>query len=120
VNQFPVINGRIYVIASYDFIVNRPLCCVINQQHLQWVASESSLHITQIVLLCGAPDSIGAHRIKRAHNFYFILFVSGGICMFDRLNSLVCNDIFKLPVVTSGRWRLRHSGGIVKEWNTAW
>ena len=45
--------------------------------------------------------------------------MSGGIGMFDRLNSLVCNDRFKLPVVTPGRWRLRHSGGIVKELNTA-
>jgi len=27
-----VINGPIYLIASYDFIVNSPSCCVINQQ----------------------------------------------------------------------------------------
>jgi len=63
----------------------------------------------QIVLLCWAPDYIAAHPIKHAHNVYFILFVSGGIGMFDRLNSLVCNDRFKLPVANSECWQLRHS-----------
>jgi len=36
-NQFYVVNGAIYLIASYDCFVNRPSCCVINQQ-LQWPA----------------------------------------------------------------------------------
>jgi len=30
------------LIVSYDFIVNWPSCCVINQQQLQWAASKSS------------------------------------------------------------------------------
>jgi len=65
-------------------------------------------------LLCGAPDYIGAHRIKHAHNFYFILFVCSGLGMCNRWNSLVCND--KL----NSHWRLRHSGVIGKELNTGW
>jgi len=73
--------------------------------------------LPQIVLLCRSPDSNGVYGIKHAH-FYFVLFVSGGIGMFDRLNSLVCNDRFKLPVVTPGGWRLRHTGVIMKELNT--
>ena len=40
-----VVNGAIYLISSYDFFVNRPSCCVTNQQ-LQWTASQSSSHIT--------------------------------------------------------------------------
>jgi len=33
-------------------------------------------------------------------NFYFVLFVSSGLGMRDRLNSLACNDRLKLPVAT--------------------
>jgi len=47
------------------------------------------------MLLCGASDYTAAHRIKHAHNFYFILFVSSELSMCDRLNSLVCNDRLK-------------------------
>jgi len=42
---------------------------------------------TQIVLLHEAPDYIGTHRIKNAHNYYCIIFVSSGLGMCDRLNS---------------------------------
>ena len=52
------------------------------------------------------------HR-KHAYNFYFILFVSSGLGMCDRLNSLICNDRL------NSQWRLRHSGVIGKELNTA-
>jgi len=52
----------------------------------------------QIVLLHEVPDYIGAHGI----NFYFILFVSSGLGMCDRLNS---------------HWQLQHSEVIVKELN---
>jgi len=65
----------------------------------------------QILLLRGATDYTGAHRIKHAHNLYFILFVSSGLGMCDILNSLVCNDKLK------SLWRLRHSGVFVKELN---
>jgi len=65
----------------------------------------------QILLLRGAPDYIDAHRIKHAHNLYFILFVSSGLGMCDRLNSLVCND--KL----NSQWQNPH-GVFVKELNT--
>ena len=37
-NQFYVVNDATYLIASYDFFVNRPSCCIINQQQLQWAA----------------------------------------------------------------------------------
>jgi len=37
----PILCG-IYLIVSYNFIINRPLCCIINQQQLQWATSESS------------------------------------------------------------------------------
>jgi len=30
-----VVNSAIYLIASYDFFVNRSSCCVTNQQQLQ-------------------------------------------------------------------------------------
>jgi len=30
--------GAIYLIASYNYFVNRPLCYEINQQQLQWTA----------------------------------------------------------------------------------
>jgi len=35
------------------------------------------------------------------HNFYFILFVSSGLRMCDRTNSLVCNDILNSQLATS-------------------
>ena len=41
-----------------------------------WGASTYLNVEAQIVLLRGTHDDIGAHRIKHAHNFYFILFVS--------------------------------------------
>jgi len=62
--------------------------------------------------LRGASDDTDAHRIKHAHNFYFILFVSSGLGMCDRLNSLEYNE--KL----NSLWRFRHSGVFVKELNT--
>ena len=65
-----------------------------------------------IVLLHKAADDIGTHQIKQAHCFYFTLFVSSGLGMCDRLNSLVCNDR------SNSQWRLQHSGAIVKELNT--
>jgi len=49
----------------------------------------SSYHILQVILLHEAPDYIGAHRIKLSH-FYFILIVSSGLGMCDRLNFLLC------------------------------
>ena len=45
--------------------------------------------IQQAILLCKSADYIGVHQIKHQHNFYFILFVSSGLSMCDRLNSLV-------------------------------
>jgi len=38
--------------------------------------------------------------------------------MFDRLNSLVCNEKIELPVATQAPGRLRHSAAIGKELNT--
>ena len=75
--------GAIYLIASYDFFINRLSCYAINQQQLQ---------VAKLAHTTEAPDCVGAHRIKRTHNFYFILFVSSGLDMCDRLNSLICND----------------------------
>jgi len=31
-----MVNGAIYLIASYDFFVDRPSCYIINQQQLKW------------------------------------------------------------------------------------
>jgi len=49
------------------------------------------LHTELYVLFHKAPDYIGAHQIKHAHSFQFILFVSNGLGMCGRLNYLVCN-----------------------------
>jgi len=47
---------------------------VINQQQSYWAAYVAPwvaiAHTT--VLLCEAPDYIGAHQIKHVHNFYSI------------------------------------------------
>jgi len=51
-----------------------------------------------------APDYVGAHRINHAYNFYFIIFVSSGLGMYDRLNSPVCKDRL------NPQWQLRHPG----------
>jgi len=51
-----------------------------------------ALHLTS--------DYIGTHRIKHAHDFYYNLNVSSGLVVCDRLNSVVCNNRLKLPVVT--------------------
>jgi len=48
----------------------------------------------------------------------FILFVSTGLGMCDRLHLLVCND--RLPMATQAPGRLRHSGVIGKKLNTGW
>jgi len=37
-NQFCMVNSAIYSIGSYDFFVNTPPCCIINEQQLQWAA----------------------------------------------------------------------------------
>jgi len=55
--------------------------------------SESSEHKPHIILLCGAPDYIATHLIIYVHIFCFILFVSSGLGICDRLNSLVCTVI---------------------------
>jgi len=79
--EFYVVNGAIYLIASYDFIVNRTSSYyAINQQQLQWVAyvvpRVASTYSTTDRITLQSPEYIGAHRIKHAHNFYFILFMS--------------------------------------------
>ena len=56
-----MIYDAIYLIASYDSFVNRPSCCVINQQQLQWAAYvvprvDSTYHISYYST--GAPDYI--------------------------------------------------------------
>ena len=52
------------------------------------------------------------NRREHVYNFYFILFVSSGLGMCDRLNSLICKGRL------NSQWRLRHSGVIRKELNT--
>jgi len=71
-NQFYVVNGAIYLIASYDFfgkqtivLRNKPTTIAMNS------IRELQAHATDPILR-GAPDYIGAHRIKHAHNLYFI------------------------------------------------
>jgi len=54
----------------------------------------------QNLLFRGAPDYIGAHQIKHAHNLYFILFVSSRLGMCDRLKLPRMQWQIKLPVVT--------------------
>jgi len=47
---------------------------------------------------------ICVHRIKHVYNFHFILFVSSGLGMCVRFNSLVCSDRI------NSQWQLRHLG----------
>ena len=87
-----MVNGVIYLIASYDFCVKRPLCHVINEQQMQLAAYvvlrvASNKHIPQILMLRKAPGYIGAHRIKHTHTL--ILFASSRSGMCNGLNSLL-------------------------------
>ena len=88
-----MVSCGIYLIVRHHFIVNRLSCCIINQQQLQWavymvlrVASTYYRSYYSIWLLTTL-----AHTKSILHTtFYFILFVSSGLGMCDRLNSLVC------------------------------
>jgi len=107
-----VVNGTIiYLIGSYDFLVNRrnKLTNNCNEQHKR---VSSTCHDPQIVYLGEAPEYIDARQIKHVYNFDFILFISSGLGMCDRLNSLICNDRL------NSQWRLRHLRVIGKELNT--
>jgi len=67
-NQFDVVNGAIYLIAQTIVLRNKPTTIAMSS-----VCGLTLAHTADpVTVLRGAPDYIGAHRIKHAHNFYFI------------------------------------------------
>jgi len=96
-----VANGAIYLIASYNFFVNRPSCYAINQQQLQWAEYVVPRVASTARLLTSLAHTESNMRTT------FVLFVSSRLNMGDRL-----------PVVTpSLRW-LQHLGVIATELTT--
>jgi len=95
-----VVNHAIYLIASYDFVLNRLSCYIINQQQLQWTVYvvprvATTYHIT--------PPGSWLHWCtlnQTRAQLYFILFVSSGLDMYHRLNPLICNDRFNSQLAT--------------------
>ena len=61
-----MVNGAIYLIAQTIVLRNKPTTIAMSS-----VCGLTLAH-TADPILRGAPDYIGAHRIKHAHNFYSI------------------------------------------------
>jgi len=73
-----VVNGVIYLTASYNFFVNRPLCYVINQQPLQWAVYVVPRITTDHITLQGFW--LHWHTESNTHTTFILFYY----CLADR------------------------------------